>query len=424
MIKRLRGGHLVRSVFVLVSGTAGVQAIGMLMMPVVTRLYGPEEFGVLGSFTAIAGILMPIAGLTFPVATVLGRTDNEARVISTLSITVSVVSSLIALVVMLLFGERLSYGLGYSTSPALYFIPLALFFSTLFQVNRQWAIRKGFYRQITGVGIRHAFLFNALKIVGGLLYPSHLVLICIFCMGPLFQSYMLCRASGMKNLKRYSSFSVKKLSFAVKKHRSFALYRAPQTALKALSESVPIILLSASYGTSSAGFYSLTRIALGMPIGLLGQSISDVLYPKFTSLRGEEDAFSKLLIKSSIILSVMGGIIYVAIYMFGPFIFTLAFGAEWEEAGEYAKWLSVGLFFMFVARPFIAVIPVLGLHRAYLIFEAMLVTAIIYVIYELDKQGAVAVDVVLSISILTGVGHVFLIFYVFLQVKNIGRSEE
>ena len=54
-------GVFARSVTVLAGGTALGQAIVTLASPLLTRLYGPEDFGVLALYTAILSILLVVA---------------------------------------------------------------------------------------------------------------------------------------------------------------------------------------------------------------------------------------------------------------------------------------------------------------------------------------------------------------------------
>src|SRR5690606_19830586 len=55
-IKQLGQSKFVRNVAIVATGTAGAQAITMAFAPVITRLYGPEAFGLLGTFMAILGV--------------------------------------------------------------------------------------------------------------------------------------------------------------------------------------------------------------------------------------------------------------------------------------------------------------------------------------------------------------------------------
>ena len=70
-IKKLTQSKFIRSVVLVAGGAAGAQAITMAFAPIITRFYGPEAFGLLGTFTAILGIVMPIAALSYPIAIVL-----------------------------------------------------------------------------------------------------------------------------------------------------------------------------------------------------------------------------------------------------------------------------------------------------------------------------------------------------------------
>ncbi|WP_291346906.1 NAD-dependent epimerase/dehydratase family protein [Desulfobacula sp.] len=67
-------------------GTAGAQAIAMVFSPVVTRLYGPEIYGLLGTFLAITSMISPVVALSYPIAIVLPKEDSDAKGIVRLSI--------------------------------------------------------------------------------------------------------------------------------------------------------------------------------------------------------------------------------------------------------------------------------------------------------------------------------------------------
>ena len=57
MLKKLNTSQFIRNVVVVASGAAGAQIITMLFMPLITRLYGAEAFGLLGVFTAVLTVL-------------------------------------------------------------------------------------------------------------------------------------------------------------------------------------------------------------------------------------------------------------------------------------------------------------------------------------------------------------------------------
>ena len=54
-----------RGVGVLVGGTAGAQALMVLAAPLLTRLYSPEDFGLLAVYSGLLAICTVIAGLRY-----------------------------------------------------------------------------------------------------------------------------------------------------------------------------------------------------------------------------------------------------------------------------------------------------------------------------------------------------------------------
>jgi O-antigen/teichoic acid export membrane protein len=74
----LARNRLVRSVGVLVGGTAFAHAITAATLPIVTRLYTPADFSVLAVFASLLSIVSVAACLRFDVAIPIPEHDAEA----------------------------------------------------------------------------------------------------------------------------------------------------------------------------------------------------------------------------------------------------------------------------------------------------------------------------------------------------------
>src|SRR5690625_1030347 len=98
--------QLVRNVILLASETAMTQVIVMILSPIITRLYGPEAFGLMGTFMAVVSIVAPIAALTYPIAIVLPKRDQDAKGLIRLSLVITTIVSIISLVILLLFNKQ------------------------------------------------------------------------------------------------------------------------------------------------------------------------------------------------------------------------------------------------------------------------------------------------------------------------------
>lgn len=410
----------VRNVAIVASGTAAAQAINMAFAPVITRLYGPEAYGVLGVFLAVMAIISPIAALTYPTAIVLPKCNNDAKALIRLSMYISGVLSVIVAILLAFFNQTIVSILQIETIAAfLYLIPFVILFSALLQVVKQWMIRTKQFRITAKVDFLQAIFLNSAKVGFGFFNPIATVLVIIATLGSALQALMLfigAKRSGYEENKEISeSKSLKEIAV---KYRDFPVFRAPQVFMNAASSSLPVLLLTSFFGPASAGFYTLGRTVLGIPTKLIGKSVGDVFYPRITEAANNNENLRTLILKATLLLAAIGLIPFGTIIAFGPWIFSLVFGAEWIVAGEYARWLSLWLFFMFFNRPSVIAIPVLKLQGSFLVYEIFSILSKIVALlvgFYYFKNDVLSVAL---FSITGAVAYAFLIIWIINSSKS------
>ena len=84
--KILPKNRFARSVSFLAGGTAAGQAITVLAAPLLTRLYSPEDFGLLAVYTSLLMTIGVIASLRYQLAIPLPKSDEEAAHVVVLSL--------------------------------------------------------------------------------------------------------------------------------------------------------------------------------------------------------------------------------------------------------------------------------------------------------------------------------------------------
>lgn len=363
----------IRNVLILTTGTAAAQAVTMALSPIITRLYGPDEFGLLGMFTAVVGIITPIAALTYPIAIVLPKSDKEAKGLIRLSLSASVFISLVVALLLTLFNQDIIRVFNLERiSPYLYLIPIFILFTGLLEVTEQWLIRTKQFRLNANVSFYQAVILQSSKVGVGFFYPVAAMLITLTVFGQFLKTVMYIKSAKKSNYKHIYSEADNDENFPIidlaRKYKDFPVYRAPQSFIFALSQSLPILLLASFFGPISAGFYSLGRSVMGIPTSLIGKSIGDVFYPRISEAANNGENLTSLIKKTILVLAVVGIIPFGIVIVFGPSLFSLVFGLEWVKAGEYARWIALGLFFTFIYQPCIKVFPVLSLQAFHLKF--------------------------------------------------------
>jgi O-antigen/teichoic acid export membrane protein len=77
----LEADTLKKNVLKLASGTLISQIITLLAAPIITRLYGAENYGIVLIFTSISTIFIPLSSMRYELSIVLPRKKSEATII-------------------------------------------------------------------------------------------------------------------------------------------------------------------------------------------------------------------------------------------------------------------------------------------------------------------------------------------------------
>ena len=366
----------VRNVIILATGTVAAQAITMALSPIITRMYGPEAFGVMGTFNALISIIVPVAALTYPIAIVLPKNEQDAKGLVRLSLLITATISLISFIILVLFKNQIINIFNLKDIVNyLYLIPLVIIFGGLLQVAEQWLIRTKQFSINARVTFLQSVITNGSKVGIGFFHPVATVLVVMTALGNGIRAIMMiifAKKSNFHNNTNKES-DKKSLKSLAKKYYDFPLYRSPQVLLNGISQSLPILLLTSFFGVAAAGLYTIGRTVLSIPTQLIGKAVGDVFYPRISEAVNNNENLTEIIKKATIVLGLIGIIPFGTIIVVGPTIFSFIFGADWYTAGEYARWTALWVYFMFMNQPSVRALPVLAAQKFHLKFTTVTV---------------------------------------------------
>lgn len=368
----------VRNVAAVATGTAASQAIGILFSPLITRLYGPDAFGLQSIFVSIVGLLATVAGLGYSTAIVLPRNDEDAFGLVCISMTSAIVVTTLTTLLIGSYGtEFLGLFNAEAISNIIYLIPIAMLITVLANNVEQWLIRKQAFLVKAKYDVISTLLISLTKSFIGFVNPSALYLILTNTVGKLISAVLIFIGWRRQTTKTYPAITVfgksslcsRKLGILAREYYDFPLLRTPQNLINSLSQSLPVLILSAYASTSAAGQYSIAITVLGVPAGLIGSSVMTVFYPRVTKAVYNNENPRNLIIKATLTMAVMGALPFLIVITSGPGIFEFVFGNEWKTAGYYAQLLSPWLFLQYINKPAVSAIPALRLQGGLLLYE-------------------------------------------------------
>lgn len=371
---QLRENKLVRNILTAVSGTAGAQLINLALIPVIMRIYGPEVFGVLGTFQSLTIILIPVAALTLPMAIVLPRRQADACTLVRASLLIATVIACVLALILYICGDSLADALGIGLlKPYLMLLPIVMFSAATLEITQQWLYRNQCFGLTARAAAIQALCYNSMRSAAGLIHASAPVLVITTALQQVI--YTLLLLFGIR-YGRYTPLpetdtttppaSAREL---IRRYRDFPLFRAPQMLINAFSHHVPTLVLAASFGAIPAGFFALCVQVLAIPTNFIGRSVSSVYYPKVTEALHAGQPVAGLLARGIGGLAAIGFVPFLIVAVTGPDLFAWVFGEEWRIAGEFARWLAVAEFIGFTCAPVVAAGPALSMQRHFFLYE-------------------------------------------------------
>jgi O-antigen/teichoic acid export membrane protein len=389
-------GHFAKSFAIIAGGTAFAQGMSIALSPVLTRIYTPEQYGVLTVYTATLTLLAISASLDYQKAIPIADDDDKA--LNLLALSMIVLFGFVSLVTLLIIfkGENI---LRLLKSESLlnykFLIPIGVLFTGTYNVLLQWSFRKRAYKIITKTKVSQSLFANIVKIGLGLLRIGSVGLIFGAIVGQSAGLTTLAKPIlKEKNLLKNISFT--KIKSMAKRYIKFPIYTAPSHYAYTAGSQLPVVFLTALYGSLVIGLFGLANSIVNLPVGLIGMSVAQVFYAEAANIgknnpKKTKDLASKLIKK----LALVGLGPVLILVLFGPWLFSFVFGPNWYEAGVYARTLSIMVYFHFIILPIGRILEIFERQREGLllnIFRLILILIVFWIVkhFSLSSYQAVA----------------------------------
>ncbi len=369
-----------RNVAKLLTGTAAGQAIGFLAAPVLSRLYAPDDFGVVGVFLSVAGVVGVVAALRLELAVVVPKSDDDAREVVASGLLVIAGVVLFTALAVAFGGDLLSRMLGApDLAPLLGFLPFYVGSLGVFQVLNYWSTRIGKFGRLATAQVARGAATASGQIGFGLAQLGAQGMLVGHIGGQLVGTLTLFgRAALGGRLDLRSKISFRRAGQVLRQYGDFIAYGAPQTMLNAVGQALPAVILTATFGTAVAGQFLLARRIVSAPSNLLGQSLRQVLYP-YLSRMLDRDEVVPFVVRTTLALALLGAIPATLLALFGPQVLAWGLGEEWRQGGEFSRYLGINLAAGLMNIPAVSLVPLLRIQRWHAAYEA---------VYTLTRVGA------------------------------------
>lgn len=355
-----------KSVSVLVGGTALAQLVAIAVLPILTRLYSPEDFSVLAAYVAALTILSSAACLRFDAAIPLPESETDSIHLLILSVISCVIVSTLLLVIVLVAPELvISIFRGEGLEGYFWILPFGVLFVGLYNSFQFLATRLNKFPAIARTKLSQAVIGSGMQISAGVmtvgtigLLGGHLVYSCAGVFSLAFSCFK-GKTAALKNIR------LKKLRSLVKEYHHFPKYSTLEVLANNAGIHLPIILIASYSVGPEAGYVMLAMKVMQVPISLVGGAVGQVYLSKAAGAdrEGELDLLTKRTVRGLLKVGIAPLVIAGCV---APFMFSFIFGESWNRAGDLITWMTPWFIMQFISSPISTVMHVKGFQRAML----------------------------------------------------------
>lgn len=353
---KIKSHSFLKNVLTLMSGTVLAQLITILASPFLSRIFNPEDFALLASFTSVTALCVIFCSGKYEMAILLPEDDNDARQILRLSICICICSCILLPLLITLIGK---FNKAFNVLVINKLIPITIVFvlcSNICESFKVFFLRKKQFKAISYRTILVSITTVGLNLICGYIIYSNKVLITSTTLAQVFALMLFILLFFKLFGKDKITWSFSAIRKPLVRYWKFPAFTMSGQLLNSLTANMPILVLSNYFSAYDVGMYAFVHKVVALPMSIVGTNVTQVFMQRISQSNSQEQ--KKLFIKTSITLFLIIAPAAFTCVIFAPQLFSVIFGEKWLPAASIAQLLAPMLVIQFFTTPVSAVFSI------------------------------------------------------------------
>lgn len=400
----------------LVSGSVLSQVLLLAATPFLTRIFNPDAFGVLAVFSATYAIAIPLTTLKYDAALILPKSAQSAVGITVL---VFIIATSLAILSGLLLWVCAQLWWPYAESLNLW-LPVAIWLGAMYTLMQQWSARRNDYQHFARSQVIGALLNIGTSLSLGILLggkPDYLVAGFVCGMGGSL-AYMFWNHYPRPFFTTHG-VQLSRLHKRAKVYRQFPGLVLPATLLMSVGQNSIPLILTTNYSIADIGQFGLANRLLLVPAALIGGALSEAFRAELVKRLRERSEIARLMSTTLVTMLLFVILLFGILSVAAPILFSLVFGAEYEDSGHVARAIALALAAQFIGNPFFSVFAALRRSAIGLRIQFAITVIPMTVLALAVVNGASLITAMHLYSVATALSIAIMVFLAFRLSKSI-----
>lgn len=332
------------------SGIAGLLPIAL--SPILTRFYGPDDFGTFAIYLSIINIANAFVGLRYEMAIILPKEDDKALRLATLSILFSLVIGSLLLGISLLLKDTINHFLKTSGWIWIPLVIINLILSNFYQITFFWCSRHKLFSQVSINRILQNGLIGLFQLLLALLFiKTYFGLLLGRTFGVLLSAMILGRILWKEIKASKADLTWQNLRVTAIEYSHFPKHMMLTQGISVFYAQIPIWFITYQFSKAAAGNFSLAYMIVTIPTAMVVTSFGDTFRKFATDLYHQQGRFDALFINTVKKTAILSIIPFLAFFLSSEYLFDIIYGSKWILAGKMAGILSLMVMVNIITNP-------------------------------------------------------------------------
>lgn len=412
IFQRIKNSTFFKAIVVLASGSILAQLIVVFAAPFITRLYTPEDIGVYIYILSLSQVFMAVINGRYDMSIVTEEKEEWVFPLIKVSFFICLFASIIISIGYGFYFACFSTKYSQYTYTAVFLFILLLSYGVV-NILTSYNNRNKEYKLMSTVYVVRTSCQNIGAILLGLLSSGMLGLLVPYTIGQLLGINR--QAKSLKpHLSEVKKVTGKEMVEVLKVHYKQPLFSTPALLANSFSYLSVTIFIEALSNMSVVGFYSISVRILGLPLSVISGNVSKVFFEEASREFGKTGRFNKSFIKTTIFLVALAIPMIVFMMILAPLLCSVAFGDDWEIAGQYIRILAPMFGIRFIVTALSPGLLVAKKQNYELALQLMFVVVSVLCFILAKAQSASIETYLMYVSITNTI--VYAMFFIFIAI--------
>lgn len=354
------------------------QALPLLLAPLLTRLYRPEDYGVVAVFGALVALATAASGMRLDWMVSSSRAPRRAGAFLRLGVVWGAAATLLVLLATAV-AAPLVRARGHETlAGVLWLVPVMAATSTLFQLVSAWFVRQAALGPVARARIVQSVALSGANLAGGLAGGGAFAMAAAQLVGSAAGLGRLVRATPM--LERPTPLGRRAVRATLRRSHRRVLVAGATGLVNTAGLFLPALLIGLFFSSAELGWFALvTRVAAG-PSQVVTNAIMQSFWGEVTTLRAGSGGDLRAIFYGSARRLLLLSLAVAAVCAGAPLYVGPVFGTEqWAQAGWVLLALAPYLCTQVVVSPLSSIVTIYGYERWLFVWDSARTAAVVAV---------------------------------------------